>query len=378
MTPRLDTSAFRRDLDAFSGRLTRLRRSEPALALALTELEDAEDELRACIDEIERLAELGGDEAGRRDLVHRAFHELPAPAFVLDATGVIRAVNRQGAELLGVTAGYAVGKPFAVFVELPWRVSFRCELAGVLREECPGTLPCRLGSSKRRPPQLRLTLARLDLCPEGAPSVLVTADLSPEPHQEIMAVAAYVRRLDVMGRMTRLLLRARDVPSRRLVTEATELLAAECADWAVTDLAVGPAGGGRPARGHWPGRTAVERAAVAGPKDEEEPSITRTLRSLEPADVSRYIVQTGESTLHIPLWESGAFGGTAESRRALAKLGTGSAVGVPIRDEEDVLGALLLIRGEERPPFTVTDLAVFEELGMHLGLVLASAPDGGE
>ncbi|MFD0688238.1 PAS domain-containing protein [Actinomadura fibrosa] len=370
MASSVDTSAFRRDLDAFSGRLDSLR-SSPALDLALAELESAEEELRACTDEIERLAEIGGDEAWRRDVVRAAVRELPVPVFLLDATGVIRLVNRQGAGLLGVTAAYAAGKPFAVFVELPWRVSFRCELADVLREGELGVLPCRLGSRRRRPPQLRLSLIRLGgrPGPGSRPYVLVTVDPTPEPHQEIMAVAAYVRRLDVMGRMTRLLIGARGLASRPLVEAATALLAAECADWAVTDLRRrGAAGAG-----------VLGRAAVAGPEgggaDGGAPAVTRVLRELEPADVSRYIVETGESTLHIPLWESGAFGGTAEDRRILARLATGSAVGVPVRTEDDVLGAMVLIRGEERAPFTVTDLAVFEELGMHLGLALAAAPD---
>ncbi|MFG2001300.1 PAS domain-containing protein [Spirillospora sp. NPDC048911] len=363
MASRLDLAAIRKDLDAFTGRIDALR-AAPTLETALTELENAEEELRVCTEEIERLALPGAGAAWQRELTHRAFQELPSPAFVLDGTGVIRALNRRGAGLLGVTALRAVGKPFAVFVELPWRATFRCELADVLREGRPGSVLGRVGSRNGSTPPLELRLARLALHTDERPGVLVTLDVfaGQGGHHDIMAEAAQLRRLDIMGRMTRLLLGAPAAFGPTMLGDAAALLAAECCDFAILDLVSGGA---------------LRRAVVAGPVGTPaEPDGVVVCRALERMDpggslVARTIVETGESMLHIPLWEDGALGRSREGRAVPKELNTAFAVGVALRDETaDPLGVLFLVRKPDRPAFTLTDLALYEELGVHIGLAL--------
>ncbi|MBO2449917.1 PAS domain-containing protein [Actinomadura barringtoniae] len=364
-----DLAAFKRGLDAFTGRISALR-ADPAVETALIELENAEEELRVCAEEIERLALLGGDDARQGAMLRRAFQDLPTAVFVLDRNGVIRGLNRHAAAMLGVTAFYAVGKPFAVFVELPWRVSFRCELSDAMRESRLGLVSCRVGSGGRRTPPLELRLTPPETADSEEALMLITVDPAPpeHEHQEIMAAAGDVRRLDIMGRMTRMLLGAGERDQPPLLDRVAGLLAGECADFVVIDLVED---------------RAVRRASVAGPGTGDGAaafSVPEALDRLDPSrsQVTRYIVETGESMLHIPLWEEGALGGDGEAVPVVRALGTGAAAGVAIRDDTHVYGALLLIREKDRPAFTITDLALYEELGVHIGMALEREADQGK
>ncbi|MEU5880771.1 PAS domain-containing protein [Spirillospora sp. NPDC047279] len=354
--------AIRKDLEEFTVRISALR-DAPAMDTALLELANAEEELRVCTEELERMSLLSAENAQREALVHRAFHDLPFPVFVLDGAGMIRALNRHGAGLLGIADSLAVGKPFAVFVELPWRTTFRCELADVLRESRPGSLACRLRSrATHRPPPLELRLTRLGSPPQRDPLVLVTLDpFAERTAAEGAGEAAPLHRLDLMGRMTRLLLNGAAEGGPAMLENAGTLLAAECADFVVIDLVRGGAL-----------RRAVVAGTSGGPAGKEESLVVRVLEAIDPeqSEVARTIVRTGESMLHVPLGEKGALGRGQEAAAVADLLSPGFAAAVALRDETSSLGVLLLVRRPDRAAFTLTDLALYEELGLHLGLAL--------
>jgi exonuclease VII small subunit len=97
--PPLDLRTFSRDLDALNRRVADLRTSrlslvegDPAmLDAALLELETAEEELRACHDELESSIQQVMDRSGRHDrerqLLRQAFRHVPFGLFILDAGG---------------------------------------------------------------------------------------------------------------------------------------------------------------------------------------------------------------------------------------------------------------------------------------------------
>ncbi|MEU6809932.1 SpoIIE family protein phosphatase [Streptomyces sp. NPDC046831] len=62
-----------------------------------------------------------------------------------------------------------------------------------------------------------------------------------------------------------------------------------------------------------------------------------------------------------------------EQRRLFEATGMRSAAIAPIRTLREVLGALTLGRGPGRPPFTVTDLALLEDITRRAGLALGNA-----
>ena len=74
----------------------------------------------------------GGPQADRR-LLHALFQEAPVPLFLLDHDGTVRRANRRAGHLLGFAPGYATGKLFAAFVELPARAAVQTQLAAARR-----------------------------------------------------------------------------------------------------------------------------------------------------------------------------------------------------------------------------------------------------
>src|SRR5215469_12113418 len=112
-TAALDLQAFSRDLDALNGRVSQLRVSSvsasgsrgDALDAALLELETAEEELRACHDELESTSQQITRQSGRHDrerqLLRQVFRHAPFGLFVLDAHGAIRQANPRAAALAG-------------------------------------------------------------------------------------------------------------------------------------------------------------------------------------------------------------------------------------------------------------------------------------
>ncbi|WP_017616177.1 GAF domain-containing protein [Nocardiopsis salina] len=308
----------------------------------------------------------GSDE---RALLRAVFSELTVPVVLLDQDGHIRRINNAGADQLGGAPGYLTGKPFTHFVDLRNRAALRSWLASVLRGDGPAALDSRM-AQRGWAEDVHLTLTRLELPTEPHPLVLVAlsptahgnedegpAPLEPEVEDQVVVLAA--RRLDVLTRMTRLLLR-RSGPA---LGEAAELLADSYADWVVLDVLDRP----EPA----PAR----RAAVAGPADAPDELCASVERAVpEDSDVPGRVLAEGESLLH-PLIEDGAVLGHDDAGAPLLGLiGAGSLLSVPLRGSRGVRGALTLIRRSNRGSFRLADLGLIEEIGEHIGLAMPPRP----
>src|ERR1700761_1073474 len=108
-----------------------------------------------------------------RRLLHAVFQQAPAPLFLLEQDGTIRRANNRAADLLGAPSGYATGKPFSVFVALPFRAALQTQLAAVARTGKPRTACCRILTSDG-PADVTLTTEAVDL-PGDPPVRIVTA-----------------------------------------------------------------------------------------------------------------------------------------------------------------------------------------------------------
>lgn len=317
-----------------------------------------------------------GDD-GDRALLRAMFQELSVPVVLLDHDGYIRRINNTGAARLGSAPGYLTGKPFAHFVDLRKRAAMQSWLAAVLRGDGDAALESRL-AQRGWAEDVHLTLTRLELPTEPHPLVLVAmsppmngaeeegpAPLEPEVEDQVVVLAA--RRLDVLTRMTRLLLRSLG-PSgagRPLaLADAADLLADSYADWVVVDVCDLPTDS-----------DAARRAVVAGPAD--APAEHReAVASAAPAeaDIPGEVLDRGQSLL-FPLIEDEAVLGRAPSGAPLlAMLGAGSLLSVPLRGSRGVRGALTLVRRSNRGSFRLADLGLIEEIGEHIGLALPPRP----
>ncbi|WP_242454100.1 PAS domain-containing protein [Bailinhaonella thermotolerans] len=382
----VEISDLEAELSALGGRMSALRQTygspadeiQGALDAILLELDAAEELIRACIAEIRDKDRSGRRRGGTAEREHRllrqAFRDLPIPLFLLDGKGAVRRVNNEGAALLGFLVGYLTGKSFPLFVDLSHRAVFRSHLSAVLRTGTRAAFDTRVIRGSRTQ-EVRLALAPLTVSTEPEPLVTVIAmppggEAAAVPgtarpaageeagEDEAPAVAA-ARRLDVMTRMSRLLLSSPREP--RTLAPAAELLAEDFADWVVADLT----GEGR---------------EVAGPDSD----LRKVLGQLDPAAAPavREALETGTSRLHELIGDEGLLGTLPEGRPVLPALDARSVLTVPIAGREAAspalrgggagpLGALTLVRVAGHEPFGLADLGLAEDLGEHLALFLS-------
>lgn len=330
-------------------------------------LKDAGAELAGALSNRSEQRREGG--SAERALLRAVFSELSVPVVLLDQDGYIRRINNAGADQLGGAPGYLAGKPFTHFVDLRNRAALRSWLAAVLRGDGPASLESRT-AQRGWAEDVHMTLTRLELPTEPHPLVLVAlsppmhesedegpAPLEPEVEDQVVVLAA--RRLDVLTRMTRLLLRR----SGLALDEAADLLADSYADWVVLDVLDRP----EPAR--------ARRAAVAGPADAPDDLRTSVERAVpEETDVPGRVLAEGDSLLHPLIEDEGVLGHDGVGAPLLGLIGAGSLLSVPLRGSRGVRGALTLIRRSNRGSFRLADLGLIEEIGEHIGLAMPPRP----
>ncbi|CAM3620325.1 hypothetical protein GCM10009799_06500 [Nocardiopsis rhodophaea] len=311
----------------------------------------------------------GGED--ERSVLRAVFNELSVPVVLLDHEGYIRRINAIGAERLGGLSGYLTGKPFSNFVDLRRRAAMRSWLAAVVRGGEPASFESRL-AQRGWSEDVHLTLTRVEVPTEAHPIVLVVmspplataedegpAPLESEVEDQVVVLAA--RRLDVLTRMTRLLLSSAGpggAGSPLALDDAAALLADSYADWVIIDVCDLPADA-RQAR----------RAVVAGPGDDGQREQVRSLDPLR-SEVPRDVLTSGQSILHQFIEDESTLGYSEEGAPMLSALGAGSLMCVPLKGSRGVRGALTLIRRSNRGSFRLADLGLIEEIGEHIGLAL--------
>jgi phosphoserine phosphatase RsbU/P len=82
------------------------------------------------------------------------------------------------------------------------------------------------------------------------------------------------------------------------------------------------------------------------------------------------VLTGGSGVVHEMLEEDTLLGDVPGGPPLLRVMGAASVLIVPIGGESGVLGALTLVRLRDREPFSLADLGLMEEIGVHLGLAL--------
>ena len=383
-----------------------------------TLIEAALTELDAAIEAIGTAAPGGGprqdEQAGdslpesvraERRLLHAVFQQAPAPLFLLEQDGTIRRANNSAAALLGVPPGYATGKALTAFVDLPFRAAMQTQLAAVLRTGKPRTAGCRLLTADG-PVGLTLGAAAADL--PGDPAVLIvtaqpgaaggagavgaaagedaaadegsgkagsggtakkrapaktgTAKAGPGkagPGKTAAddAIAAVIKRLDMVTAVTRVLLDNSTFSEAVTLQRSGRLLAGELADWVIIDVERG-------------GR--LLRQFVAGPRGGHWDQLARLARGMDPDQESMpaQVHSAVKSVLLAHVDDPAALGRGPDGTPLLMMLGVNSVISVPIFDGSTGYGTLTLARQAAQGPFGVADLGLAEELGRHLAIAI--------
>jgi len=353
-----------------------------------------------------------------RRLLHAVFQQAPAPLFLLEQDGTIRRANNSAAALLGVPSGYATGKALTAFVDLPFRAAMQTQLAAVLRTGKTRTAGCRLLTADG-PVDLTLGAAIADL--PGDPAVLiVTAQPGPAQHGPVQpggiqpsagavtaggaaaqqkrtartaesgqaragaataspagtdpagtgpakvdsakasadgAIAAVIKRLDMVTAVTRVLLDNSTFSEAVTLQRSGRLLAGELADWVIIDV---ERGGG------------LLRQFVAGPHGGHWDRLARLARGIDPDPESMpaQVHTAVKSVLLAHVDEPGALGRGPDGTPLLMMLGATSVISVPIFDGTTGYGTLTLARQAAHGAFGLADLGLAEELGRHLAIAI--------
>lgn len=167
---------------------------------------------------------------------------------------------------------------------------------------------------------------------------------------------ATARPFELLSAMTRILLDPDSLREPVALRRAARLLASEFADWVVIDVLR---------------EDAMQRAAVAGPECEDSAPGTRLLARATPGKSSlcRDVLRSG-LVLQAAADDREALGTTPDGSAILGVLRPSSLLCVPLRNDDETLGTLTLLRREGRQGFGSADLDVAEQIGANLALAL--------
>jgi len=365
----------------------------PVLQAAFTELDGA----------IEALAMAPGRAAGpdasagsaalfaERRLLRAVFQDVPVPLFLLGQDTAVHRVNASAGSLLGSRPGYATGKLFTAFVDLPSRAAVHSQLAAVARTGKPRKIACRLLSVAGTVP-CSLTIALVSLqgdadqlivaAGRGAASTsgspLATAG-RPAAAQDAAAhgaadqgaaahgaaaqgdgsarlVEAMTHRFDLATAATRLLLENATFSESVTLQRCARLLAGELAAWVIVDVER---------------RQRLRRQFVMGPSDQHS-ELARMLETIDPqpGTVPRKVHESGSSLLLTHAEDAGILGVGPDDVPVMMLLGATSVLSVPLSDGKHTYGALTLARHASEGHFDMADLGLIEEIGEQLALAI--------
>jgi PAS domain S-box-containing protein len=377
MSDHLEPEALIGEIRGLEDRIGELRQAatmpEPdlrtTLDAALVELDLALAALRAFGSHQTSAAGRTAEAEAERRILRTVFQDAPVPLFLMDHHGDVRRVNRHAAVLLGISPGYATGKPFTVFCDLSTRAALRSQLAAVVRTgERQQTEVRFLG--KKSPVRAVVTLGRAWI--RGEPQPLVMAAVTPVsgrlPETGPLeagtagneAAAAIVHHMDVLAGATELLLREPLFNEAVTTRRFARLLVTELADWVIVDLV------------H---QGELRRQLVFGPEEDRCNEITQALETVEPAPgtLPHTVHTTLEPAVHAHIEDLEMLGTAADGASACGMMGATSVLSVPIEDGEHSLGAITLASSGENGPFDLLDLGLVQRLGRHLALVIRAA-----
>ena len=327
-----------------------------------------------------------------RRLLRALFHDAPVALILVERDGAVRRVNKAAGELLGTGSGYATGRPFTAFVNLPSRAAVDSLLTAVIRTGMPrqvrcelltegGTTECELTAGLARPrgDTDQLVVAVREAGPPPSPRGQAGTGARkkggrPAAGQDVPVqtkatraeaamdapsplIAAMTRRLDLMTAVARLLLENAPLNETVALQRCARLLARELAAWVIVDVARGQR---------------LRRQYVEGGEDQPSAELARTVAGQDPrpGSLPHTVHETGSSQLITRAEDAGILGESPDGVPLLMQLGATSVLSAPLSDGEHSYGALTLVRHPSAGHFEIADLGLVEEIGEQLALAI--------
>jgi serine phosphatase RsbU (regulator of sigma subunit) len=315
------------------------------------------------------------------------------PLFLLTRDGTVQRLNKSAGDLIGAKPGYATGRPFTSFVNLPSRAAVNSQLTAVGRTGKPRRIRCSLLAPDGLAPS-ELIIGRVGLRGEADPLMVAVReaivpraetparteaparagtparteararagapDQLAEPDGEqatLTAVQAVTRRLDLITAIGRLLLENEGFSESRTLQRCARLIAGGLTSWVIVDLER---------------RQRMRRQVVVGPDDVGLAELASVVSSVDPppGSIPYAVHESGRPVLSAHLDDLSGLGESADGESLLTKLDATSVLSVPLSDGESRYGVLTLVRRSADGHFKVADLALVQELGEQMALAI--------
>ncbi|HEX2819934.1 MAG TPA: SpoIIE family protein phosphatase [Streptosporangiaceae bacterium] len=379
--------------------------AEPSdvLDAAFTELEGAIDLLRAsgagagtAPGRPAAESQQQGSDSAERSLLRAAFQDTPVPLFLLTRDGIVQRVNKAAGNMIGAKPGYATGRPFTAFVNLPSRAAVNSQLTAVARTGRPRRIRCSLLAADGLVPS-ELIIGTVGVRGEADPLMVAVRDAAARPAAarqsgaasepgdvdppglgevasgevasgevdsgevdsaaRLGAVQAVTRRLDLVTAVARLLLENEGFSEARTLQRCARLIAGALTTWVIVDLER---------------RHRMRRQFVLGPDDVGLAELTSAIAAVDPppGSVPCTVHESGRPALIAHAEDPGILGDGQDGEPLLVKMDATSVLSVPLADGENRYGALTLVRRPADGHFKVADLALVEELGEQMALAI--------
>jgi PAS domain S-box-containing protein len=364
-TPRPERVAELAARHAALRRSARSRGAEPAemLDAALIELEGAIELLQA-----EPPAKgpvtsgAPGTDTAERQLLRAVFTDAPVPLFLVAQDGTVQRVNRSAGDLIGAKPGYATGRPFAAFVNLPSRAAVQSQLSAVSRTGQPRLVRASLLGEHGLVPS-ELLIGRVSVRDEADPLVVAVLATPTSTSTSTPAAArgpkagslrAITRHLDLVTAAARVLLENQGFSESRTLQRCARLIATELDALAIVDLER---------------RHRLRRQFAVGPDEPGLAGQAGLVAAVDPppGSIPARVHESAHPVVIAHVEDTGVLGAGLDGEPLLTVLNATSVLSVPLSDGQTGYGVLTLVRPAR---FTMAELGLVQAIGEQMALAI--------
>jgi len=362
-TPRPERVAELAARHAALRRSARSRGAEPAemLDAALIELEGAIELLQAEAPAKGPVTSgAPGTDTAERQLLRAVFTDAPVPLFLVAQDGTVQRVNRSAGDLIGAKPGYATGRPFAAFVNLPSRAAVQSQLSAVSRTGQPRLVRASLLGEDGLVPS-ELLIGRVSVRDEADPlvvAVLTTPTSTSTPAAargpKTGSLQAITRHLDLVTAAARVLLENQGFSESRTLQRCARLIATELDALAIVDLER---------------RHRLRRQFAVGPDEPGLAGQAGLVAAVDPppGSIPARVHESAHPVVIAHVEDTGVLGAGLDGEPLLTVLNATSVLSVPLSDGQTGYGVLTLVRPTR---FTMAELGLVQAIGEQMALAI--------
>jgi serine phosphatase RsbU (regulator of sigma subunit) len=333
-----------------------------------------------------------GADSAERQLLRAVFQDAPVPLFLVSQDGTVQRVNRSAGDLIGAKPGYATGRQFAAFVNLPSRAAVQSQLGAVSRTGQPRLVRASLLGEEGLVPS-ELLIGQVSVRDEPGPLVVAVREVDPgrpdrpsrpglpgPPGQTASAsapapapapasasasarrppagsVQTITRHLDLVTAAARVLLENQGFSESRTLQRCARLIAAELDALAIVDLER---------------RHRLRRQFAVGPDEPGLAGQAGLVAAVDPppGSIPARVHESAHPVVVAHVEDTGILGAGLDGEPLLTALNATSVLSVPLSDGETGYGVLTLVRRPQDGRFTMAELGLVQALGEQMALAI--------